>query len=377
MLQRNKKNITIGSIFTKILYFCSRELLRDGVRQFQTNRKKEMKVAIVGASGAVGQEFLRVLEERDFPVDDILLFGSPRSAGKKYCFKGKDYEVKLLQHNDDFKGVDIAFTSAGAGTSKEFAADITRFGAVMIDNSSAFRMDEDVPLVVPECNADDALNRPRGIIANPNCTTIMMVVVLKPLEKLSHITRIHIASYQSASGAGAAAMAELQQQYKEIIENKPVTVKKFPYQLAYNVIPQIDVFQPNGYTKEEMKMFNETRKIMHSNVKCSAMCVRVSSLRAHSESVWIETERPLSVEEAQEAISAAPGVTLLDDPSKLVYPMPLDTAGKDDVYVGRMRKDLTDDHGLTFWLSGDQIRKGAALNAVQIAEYLIKVGNIK
>lgn len=344
---------------------------------FRLIEKKEMKVAIVGASGAVGQEFLRVLEERNFPVDDMLLFGSPRSAGKKYCFKGKDYEVKLLQHNDDFKGVDIAFTSAGAGTSKEFAADITRFGAVMIDNSSAFRMDEDVPLVVPECNADDALNRPRGIIANPNCTTIMMVVVLKPLEKLSHITRIHIASYQSASGAGAAAMAELQQQYKEIIENKPVTVKKFPYQLAYNVIPQIDVFQPNGYTKEEMKMFNETRKIMHSNVKCSAMCVRVSSLRAHSESVWIETERPLSVEEAQEAISAAPGVTLLDDPSKLVYPMPLDTAGKDDVYVGRVRKDLTDDHGLTFWLSGDQIRKGAALNAVQIAEYLIKVGNIK
>ena len=336
-----------------------------------------MNVAIVGASGAVGQEFLRVLDQRDYPVDELLLFGSTRSAGRKYSFRGKDYEVKLLQHNDDFKGVDVAFTSAGAGTSKEYAADITRFGAVMIDNSSAFRMDEDVPLVVPECNAEDALNRPRGIIANPNCTTIMMVVVLKPLEQLSHIRRIHIASYQSASGAGAAAMAELQQQYAEIMENKPVTVKKFPYQLAYNVIPQIDVFQPNGYTKEEMKMYNETRKIMHSDVKCSAMCVRVSSLRAHSESVWIETERPLSVEEAREALSKAPGVTLRDDPATQTYPMPLYTAGTDDVYVGRIRKDISNDNGLTLWLSGDQIRKGAALNAVQIAEYLIKVGNLK
>ena len=336
-----------------------------------------MKVAIVGASGAVGQEFLRVLDERNFPMDDLVLFGSERSAGTKYTFKGKEYEVKLLKHGDYFKDVDIAFTSAGAGTSKEFAEDITKYGAVMIDNSSAFRMDNDVPLVVPECNAEDALNRPRGIIANPNCTTIMMVVALQPLENISHIKRIHIASYQSASGAGAAAMAELQQQYSEIMEGKEVTVKKFPHQLAYNVIPQIDVFQPNGYTKEEMKMFNETRKIMHSDVKCSAMCVRVSSLRAHSESVWIETESPISVEEAQKALAAAPGVTLQDDPANLVYPMPLDTAGKDDIFVGRVRQDLSDDCGLTFWLSGDQIRKGAALNAVQIAEYLIKVGNVK
>ena len=272
--------------------------------------------------------------------------------------------MKLLQHNDDFRDVDIAFTSAGAGTSREFADTITRYGAVMIDNSSAFRMDDDVPLVVPECNAEDALNRPRGIIANPNCTTIMMVVVLKPIERLSHIKRIHVSSYQSASGAGAAAMAELQQQYREIMEGQPVTVKKFPYQLAYNVIPQIDVFQDNGYTKEEMKMYNETRKIMHSDVRCSAMCVRVSSLRAHSESVWIETERPLTVDEVHAALAAAPGVTLCDDPSKLVYPMPLDTAGHDDVFVGRVRQDLADDHGLTLWLSGDQIRKGAALNAV-------------
>ena len=330
-----------------------------------------MKVAIVGASGAVGQEFLRVLDERNFPLDELVLFGSSRSAGTRYTFRGKEYEVQLLQHNDDFKDVDYAFVSAGAGTSKEFAETITKYGAVMIDNSSAFRMEPDVPLVVPECNAADALVRPRGIIANPNCTTIMMVVVLKPIEALSHITRIHVASYQSASGAGAQAMAELQQQYRELVEGKPVTVKKFAYQLAYNVIPQIDVFQDNGYTKEEMKMFNETRKILHSDVRCSATCVRISSLRSHSEAVWIETEKPLTVEQVQAALAAAPGVTLQDDPSTQTYPMPLFTGGKDDVYVGRVRKDLAVDNGITLWLSGDQIKKGAALNAVQIAEYLL------
>ena len=331
-----------------------------------------MKVAIVGASGAVGQEFIKVLEERDFPIDELLLFGSTRSAGRKYRFKGRDIEVRLLQHNDDFKGVDIAFTSAGASTSREFAETITKFGTVMIDNSSAFRMEPDVPLVVPECNAEDALKRPRGIIANPNCTTIMMVVVLQPIERLSHIRRIHVASYQSASGAGAQAMAELEQQYREIVEGKPVTVDKFAYQLAYNVIPQIDIFTDNGYTKEEMKMFNETRKILHSDVKCSAMCVRISALRSHSEAVWIETEKPLEVKQVQDALAAAPGVTLLDDPANRVYPMPLFTGGKDDVYVGRVRKDLACDNGITLWLSGDQIKKGAALNAVQIAEYIIK-----
>ncbi|MBO4756940.1 MAG: aspartate-semialdehyde dehydrogenase [Bacteroidales bacterium] len=336
--------------------------------------KKLYNVAVVGASGAVGQEFLKVLEERDFPIAELTLFGSPRSAGSTYKFKGKDITVKLLQHNDDFKDIDIAFTSAGAGTSKEFAETITKYGAVMIDNSSAFRMDADVPLVVPECNAEDALVRPRGIIANPNCTTIMMVVVLKPIEALSHITRVHVASYQSASGAGAQAMLELEQQYREIVENKPVTVNKFAYQLAYNVIPQIDVFTDNGYTKEEMKMFNETRKILHSDVKCSAMCVRISALRSHSEAVWVETERPLSVEEVQKAISAAPGVTLQDDPATKTYPMPLFTGGKDDVYVGRVRKDLANENGITLWLSGDQIKKGAALNAVQIGEYLVSKG---
>ena len=333
-----------------------------------------MKVAIVGVSGAVGQEFLKVLEERDFPIDELVLFGSQRSAGRKYPFKGKEYEVKLLQHNDDFKDVDIAFVSAGAGTSREFAETITKYGTVMIDNSSAFRMDEDVPLVVPECNAADALVRPRGIIANPNCTTIMMVVVLQPIENLSHITNIHVASYQSASGAGAQAMAELQQQYRDIVEGNPVTVDKFAYQLAYNVIPQIDVFTDNGYTKEEMKMFNETRKILHSDVKCSAMCVRISSLRSHSEAVWIETEKPLEVADVQKALAEAPGVTLQDDPATKTYPMPLYTGGKDDVFVGRVRKDISRDNGITLWLSGDQIKKGSALNAVQIGEYLISQG---
>ena len=337
-----------------------------------------MKVAIVGASGAVGQEFLRILAERNFPLDDLVLFGSERSAGRKYTFKGKEYEVKLLQHNDDFKDVDIAFTSAGGGTSEEFAETITKYGAVMIDNSSQFRMDKDVPLVVPEINPEDALVRPRGIIANPNCTTIMMVVVLNPIEKLSHIKKIHVSSYQSASGAGAVAMAELQQQYKEIIETgEAKTIKKFPHQLAYNVIPQIDKMTETDYTKEEMKMFNETRKIMHSDVRTSATCVRVSSLRSHSESVWFETEKPVSVADIRKALEAAPGVTLVDDPQNYVYPMPLESAGKDDVYVGRVRKDLADDNSNTLWLTGDQIRKGAALNAVQIAEYHIKVGNVK
>ncbi len=337
-----------------------------------------MRVAIVGASGAVGQEFLRILAQREFPMDDLVLFGSERSAGKKYSFKGKEYTVKLLQHNDDFRDIDVAFVSAGGGTSKDFAETITKHGAVMIDNSSAFRMDEDVPLVVPEVNAADALNRPRGIIANPNCTTIMMVVALKPIEDLSHIKKIHISSYQSASGARDAAMQELEQQYREILSTGEVkTIKKFPHQLAYNVIPQIDVMTPNDYTKEEMKMYHETRKIMHSDVRTSATCVRVSSLRSHSESVWFETERPLSVEEIREALQAAPGVTLKDDPQNYVYPMPLESAGQDDVYVGRVRKDLADDNSCTLWLTGDQIRKGAALNAVQIAEYLVSVGDLK
>ncbi len=329
-----------------------------------------MKAAIVGASGAVGQEFLRILAERNFPLDELTLFGSVRSAGTKYNFRGKELTVKLLQHNDDFKDIDLVFTSAGGGISKEYADTITRYGAVMIDNSSAFRMDEDVPLVVPEINTADARNHPRNIIANPNCTTIQMVVALQAIEKLSHIKRAYVSTYQAASGAGAAAMKELTEQYKQALAGETVTVEKFAYQLAFNLIPQIDVFTDNGYTKEEMKMYNETRKIMHSDIEVCATCVRVPALRAHSESIWIETERPVSVEEARLAFSQAEGIILQDDPQNKQYPMPLFVSGQDPVYVGRIRKDLCNPNGLTFWVVGDQIKKGAALNAVQIAEYL-------
>ena len=333
-----------------------------------------MRIAIVGASGAVGQEFLTILNERtDFPVDELLLFGSERSAGRKYNFRGKEIEVKQLCHNDDFKGVDIALTSAGAGISKEFAETITKHGALMIDNSSAFRMDADVPLVVPEVNPEDALDAPRRIIANPNCTTIIMVVALKPIMDLSPIKRVHVATYQAASGAGASAMDELVKQYAELAEGKTPTVEKFAYQLAYNLIPHIDVFTDNDYTKEEMKMFNETRKIMHApGLSVSATCVRVPVVRAHSESVWVETERPLDIAEVREAFAKAEGLVVVDEPAAKKYPMPLDAAGTDPVYVGRLRKDLADPNGVTFWLVGDQIKKGAALNAVQIAQYMIK-----
>ena len=332
-----------------------------------------MKIAIVGASGAVGQEFLTILNERvDFPIDELVLFGSERSAGRKYNFRGKEIEVKLLQHNDDFKDIDIALTSAGASTSKEYAETITKHGTLMIDNSSAFRMESDVPLVVPEVNAEDALNTPRRIIANPNCTTIQMVVALNAIERLSHITKVHVSTYQSASGGGAQAMKELENQYKQIVAGQEPTVEKFAYQLAFNVIPHIDVFTDNDYTKEEMKMYHETQKIMHSDIKVSATCVRVPVMRAHSESIWVETEREISPEEARKAFSEAEGVVLMDEPQQKLYPMPLFIAGKDPVYVGRVRKDISNDKGLSFWCVADQIKKGAALNAVQIAEWLIK-----
>lgn len=331
-----------------------------------------MKVAIVGVSGAVGQEFLRVLDERNFPLDELVLFGSKRSAGKKFTFKGKTLEVKELQHNDDFKGIDIALTSAGGSTSKEFADTITKHGAVMIDNSSAFRMDADVPLVVPELNAEDVKNRPRNIIANPNCTTIQMVVALKPIEDLSHITKVHVSTYQAASGAGAQGMAELEEQIRQIAKKEDPTVDKFQYQLAMNIIPQVDVFTDNGYTKEEMKMFHETKKIMHSDIDVSATCVRIPVMRNHSEAIWLETEKELSLNEIREAFSKAEGITVIDEPAKSKYPMPLFSAGEDDVFVGRLRKDLTNSKGLTFWCVGDQIKKGAALNAVQIAEYMVQ-----
>ena len=332
-----------------------------------------MKIAIVGASGAVGQEFLTILNERvDFPVDELVLFGSERSAGTKYMFRGKEIEVKLLQHNDDFKGIDIALTSAGGSTSVEFAETITKHGALMIDNSSAFRMDKDVPLVVPEVNPEDALNAPRNIIANPNCTTIQMVVALNAIEKVSHIKRVHVSTYQSASGGGAQAMAELKKQHEQIVAGEEPTGNKFAYQLAYNVIPHIDVFADNDYTKEELKMYNETQKIMHSDIKVSATCVRVPVMRAHSESIWVETEREVTPAEARKAFAEAEGIVLMDEPAEKVYPMPLFIAGKDPVYVGRIRKDISRDNGLTFWCVADQIKKGAALNAVQIAEWIIK-----
>lgn len=326
-------------------------------------------VAIVGATGAVGQELISILEERNFKLDSLKLLASKRSAGKKAKFRGEDLTIEELTH-DSFKGIDIVFSSAGAAISQEFLPSAVKAGAVCIDNTSFYRMDPNVPLVVPEVNAED-IKLHHGIIANPNCTTIMMVVVLNPIEKISHIKKIHISSYQSASGAGAVAMEELKQQYKDILETGSTThINKFPHQLAYNVIPQIDKMTENDYTKEEMKMFNETRKIMHSDVRTSATCVRVSSLRSHSESVWFETERPVSVEEIRNALKNAPGVTLKDDPQNYVYPMPLESAGKDNVFVGRIRKDLADDNSNTLWLTGDQIRKGAALNAIQIGELL-------
>ncbi|MBT6763835.1 MAG: aspartate-semialdehyde dehydrogenase [Prolixibacteraceae bacterium] len=335
-----------------------------------------MKVAIVGASGAVGQEFLKVLAERNFPLDELVLFGSARSAGKVYDFKGKKLVVKELKHGDDFKDIDIALTSAGAGISKEFATTITKHGAIMIDNSSAFRYDDDVPLVVPEVNAEDSKIRPRNIIANPNCSTIQMVVALKPIEDLSHIKRIRVATYQAASGAGAQGIAELETQVQEVANGKNVTVDKFQYQPAMNIIPHIDVFLDNDYTKEEMKMNWETKKIMHTDAELSATCVRIPVARAHSEAIWAETEKPLSVEEVTSAFENFKGLTVVDNPAKNEYPMPLFVSGKDDVYVGRIRKDITDPNSITFWCVGDQIKKGAALNAVQIAEWLIENGEV-
>ena len=335
-----------------------------------------MKVAIVGVSGAVGQEFLKVLAERDFPMDELVIFGSARSAGKTYEFKGKQLTVKELKHGDDFKDIDIALTSAGAGVSKEYAETITKHGAIMIDNSSAFRYVDDVPLVVPEVNPEDSKNRPRNIIANPNCSTIQMVVALKPIEELSKITRVRVATYQAASGAGAQGIAELEDQVKAIAEDKPVKVEKFSHQLAMNIIPHIDVFLDNDYTKEEMKMNWETKKIMHTEAEVSATCVRIPVARAHSEAIWVETEKPLTAEAVTKAFEEFEGLTVIDNPAKNEYPMPLFVSGKDDVYVGRIRQDVTDPNSITFWCVGDQIKKGAALNAVQIAEWLVANGEV-
>ena len=336
-----------------------------------------MKVAIVGASGAVGQEFLRVLDERNFPLDELVLFGSARSAGNVYEFRGKKLTVKELKHGDDFKDIDIALTSAGASISKEFATTITKYGAIMIDNSSAFRYEDDIPLVVPEVNPEDSTNRPRRIIANPNCSTIQMVVSLKAIEALSHIKRIHVATYQAASGAGAQGIAELEQQVQDVAAGKEVTISKFPYQLAMNIIPHIDIFLDNDYTKEEMKMNWETKKIMHTDAEVSATCVRIPVARAHSEAIWVETEKPITVEEVKTAFNNFNGITVIDNPAEKQYPMPLFVSGKDDVFVGRIRKDIANPNGITYWCVGDQIKKGAALNAVQIAEWLVQKEEVK
>lgn len=331
-----------------------------------------MNVAIVGASGAVGQEFLRVLEEQNFPIDNLKLFGSERSAGRKVSFRNKEYVIELLEDNDAFRDIDIAFVSAGASVSRQYADTITRYGALMIDNSSAFRMEADIPLVVPEVNGDDALNAPRNIIANPNCTTIQMVVALKPINDISPIRRVHVATYQAASGAGASAMDELYEQHRSIANHEKPKVSKFVHQLAFNVIPHIDVFTDNGYTKEEMKMHLETKKIMHApELQVSATCVRVPVMRAHSEAIWVETEHPISPEMLRNAFQKAEGIVLVDENTPGGYPMPLDIAGKDPVYVGRIRKDLSNPNGVTFWTVSDQIKKGAALNAVQIAQYVL------
>ena len=337
---------------------------------------KKYNVAILGATGAVGQEFLNLIEERNFPFANLKLLASKRSAGKKIRFMGREYTVEEAT-DDSFQGVEIALFAGGAA-SKAFAPAAVKAGAVVIDNSSAFRMDPEVPLVVPEVNPQ-AIARHKGIIANPNCSTIIMVMALKPLYDLSKIRRIVVSTYQAVSGGGKEAMAELEQQVQEIVAGKEVTANILPgaslpkhYQIAFNLIPQIDVFQDNLYTKEEMKMINETKKIMEDDaMRITATTVRVPVYRSHAESVNVEFADEVSVEAAKKALAAFPGVTMRDDPAEMEYPMPLETSGKDDVEVGRLRRDESIEHGLNFWVCGDQIRKGAALNALQIAEYMI------
>mgnify|MGYP004581978373 FL=1 len=338
---------------------------------------KKYNVAILGATGAVGQEFLNLIEERNFPFAELKMLASKRSAGKKIQFMGKEYTVEEATE-DSFKGVDIALFAGGAA-SKTFAPAAVKAGAVVIDNSSAFRMDPEVPLVVPEVNPEAIANH-KGIIANPNCSTIIMVMALKPLYNVSKIKRVVVSTYQAVSGGGKEAMAELEEQVKAINEGRPVVANILPgaslakhYQIAFNLIPQIDVFKDNLYTKEEMKMIDETKKIMSDDsMRITATTVRVPVYRSHAESVNVEFEDEISVEKAREVLAAFPGVTLTDNPDEQIYPMPLETSGKNDVEVGRIRKDYSIDNALNFWVCGDQIRKGAALNALQIAEYMIK-----
>lgn len=326
-------------------------------------------VAVVGATGAVGAEFLKVLEDRKFPIKKLRLLASARSAGKTLKFNGTELPVEELGP-DSFKGVEIALFSAGAQRSKDFAPLAVKAGAIVVDNSSAFRMDEGIPLIVPEVNAD-VIKTHKGIIANPNCSTIQMVVAINPIHREATIERIVVATYQAASGAGAEAMQELIDTTKLALEGKKISPKKFAQQIAFNLFPHIDVFLENGYTKEEMKMVHETRKIMRApEIQVSATCVRVPVLRAHSESINLTTKRKITAARAREILSKAPGVKVLDDPSKNQYPMPILASGGYDTWVGRIREDISQKNGLELFCSADQLLKGAAFNAVQIAELL-------
>ncbi len=336
---------------------------------------KKYNVTIAGATGAVGQEMIKILAERDFPVGELRLLASERSKGKKYEFAGKKILVSALKENS-FSGADIALFSAGSQRSKDYAQSAVQSGAVVIDNSSAFRMDIDVPLVVPEINPKAAwLTQKKGIIANPNCTTAIMLMALKPIHNLSRIKRVVATSFQSVSGAGAGGIAELENQTRSWSQNKKLKTQNgtFPHQIAFNVIPHIDSFTENGYTKEEIKLHNETRKILEDDsITVTATTVRVPIWRSHCISVNLETERKLSVEEVKQSVRDFPGVRLVDDPENFNYPMPVNSSQKDDCFVGRIREDYTHSTGLCLWISGDQLRKGAALNAVQIAELLVR-----
>jgi aspartate-semialdehyde dehydrogenase len=328
-------------------------------------------VAIVGATGAVGIEMIQTLEKRNFPVSKLTLFASARSVGKKFKFKGQDIAVTELT-KDSFAGVDIALFSAGGGISREFAPIATSAGCVVVDNSSAFRMDDTVPLVIPEINAAD-VKLHKGIIANPNCTTAVTLMALYPLHQAFGVKRVFASSYQAVSGTGAQAIEELKRQVGQVVAGQPVTKEVYPHQIAFNVLPQVDSFLPSGYTKEEMKMENEGRKIMHHpSFRASVTCVRVPVYRSHSVAVSAEFEKPVTVETARAILKKAPGLDLVDEPENKKYPMPLFTSGKDNCEVGRIRMDCALDNGLAFWVSGDQLLKGAALNAVQIAEELLK-----
>ena len=327
-------------------------------------------VAIVGASGAVGVEMIKTLERRSFPIGKLTLLASKRSAGKKLTYKGTEITIEELTESA-FENVDIALFSAGGGISKQFAPIAVKVGAVVVDNSSAFRIDPNVPLVVPEINPEDAKNH-QGIIANPNCTTAITLMALYPLHQAFGVTRVFASSYQAVSGTGAQAIVELENQVKQIANNEPVTKEVYPHQIAFNVLPHVDSFLDSGYTREEMKLENEGRKIMHHTAfRASVTCVRVPVYRAHSIAISAEFEKPVTVEAARQVLSAAPGLDVIDDTQNDLYPLPLKASGKDNCEVGRLRVDCALGNGLCFWVAGDQLLKGAALNAVQIAELLL------